>query len=53
MTASLNRPDPTRAFSLVAQRLRAATGVLGYVPLPASLVQQVLGYWARTFNVGP
>ena len=25
---------------------------LGYVPLPAPLVQQVLGYWSRTFGIG-
>ena len=27
-------------------------GELGYVPLPAPLVQQVLAYWSRTFKTG-
>ena len=38
--------------SLVARERLQDRGRSGYVPLPAPLVQQVLGYWSRTFGNG-
>ena len=48
---NLGNQSPTDGFlSYALDKGANDAAALGYVPLPASLVQQVKGYWSRTLK---
>jgi phosphate transport system substrate-binding protein len=51
--AARNRTRPALDFLRWSLESGAKTATdLGYVPLPSSVVQQVLGYWSKAFKAG-